>query len=93
MACLVYTSSSLLEQSTPTALAVTDLDGSVSDLSFSDQDLDSGELGGNASWQPPGTLDGRVLSYSVYLATDTAGSVKSQVDSIPVGTNIASWLT
>ena len=34
---LVYTVSSLLEQSTPSSLEVQDLDGSVSQLSFSDK--------------------------------------------------------
>lgn len=85
--CVVYTRSILLEQSTPTSLQVADLDGSVSQLSFSDQDLDILELGGDVLWQPPSLLDGRVQSYSVHLSTDAAGSIQSQISSVAVGSN------
>eukprot|EP00435_Cladocopium_sp_Y103_P001321 s3583_g1.t1 len=88
--CVVYTRSILLEQSTPTSLQVADLDGSVSQLTFSDQDLDSLELGGDVLWQPPSLLDGRVqpnIFPGVHLSTDAAGSIQSQISSVAVGSN------
>eukprot|EP00434_Breviolum_minutum_P040006 symbB.v1.2.035541.t1/scaffold4796.1/size34699/1 len=86
--CVVYTRSILLEQSTPTSLEVSDLNGSVSDLRFSDQDLDKSELGGDVFWQPPGLLDGRVQSYSLYLSFDEdGGALQSQISNVAVGTN------
>ncbi|CAE7214162.1 unnamed protein product [Symbiodinium sp. CCMP2592] len=74
--CVVYTSSTLAEQSTPAFLAVQDYDGSVSNIQFSDKDLDLSEVGGDVHWQPPSLLDGRLASYSIYLSSTTLGQTK-----------------
>ena len=50
---LVFATSRLQEQTTPAALAVFDRSSSVSQLAFTDYDLDSGEIGGNVSWTEP----------------------------------------
>ncbi|CAK9114761.1 unnamed protein product [Durusdinium trenchii] len=81
---LVYTASSLVEQSTPYALEVFDEFASVSNMSFVDLDLDLGELGGNISWSEP-LLVRRVQDYLIYLAEDAQGLGRSQVDLVPQG--------
>ncbi|CAE8611043.1 unnamed protein product [Polarella glacialis] len=83
---LVYTLSSLVEQTTPTALAILDEVASVSAISFVDRDLDPTDLGGLVSWTVP-SIPRRVETYHLYLATSEAGSARSQVASgVPVGT-------
>ena len=50
---VVYTKSALAEQTTPAALALTDVSKSVSAVSFGDLDLDANHVGGDVSWTPP----------------------------------------
>ena len=64
---LVYEKSSLAEQTTPTALNLTDVISSVSSVGFVDKDLDAGELGGTVTWMAPEELS-QVTHYVVYLA-------------------------
>ena len=47
---VVYTQSSLVEQSTPVALAFSDTNPSVSNVSFVDYDLDNFEVGGSVTY-------------------------------------------
>ncbi|CAL1130807.1 unnamed protein product [Cladocopium goreaui] len=76
---LVYTASSLVEQTTPVALEIFDEFASVSNISFVDLDLDLQQLGGNISWLEP-SLTRRVEEYLIYLAEDTMGLQRSLVD-------------
>ena len=41
------------EQTTPAALALTDVSTSVSAVAFGDLDLDANHVGGDGSWTPP----------------------------------------
>ncbi|CAE7472994.1 unnamed protein product, partial [Symbiodinium pilosum] len=50
---LVYTQSSLVEQTTPVGSAFNDSIAVVRNVSFTDLDLDSYELGGNVTWEDP----------------------------------------
>eukprot|EP00435_Cladocopium_sp_Y103_P053353 s1750_g17.t1 len=81
---LVYTASSLVEQTTPVALEIFDEFASVSNISFVDLDLDLQQLGGNISWVEP-SLTRRVEEYLIYLAEDTMGLQRSLVDRTPQG--------
>ena len=72
---VVYTKSSLAEQTTPASLDVADVAASVSMsiLSFTDQDLDGGELGGFLQWIAPADSS-QVAYYQAYAATDAVGT-------------------
>ena len=60
---------------------------SVSAASFTDQDLDLGEFGGEIAWVEPADTN-FVAYYIVYMATSASGSGKVQVGTAaPVGTN------
>ena len=84
---MVYTKSSLVQQTTPLVEAYPDSIESVASLSFTDKDLDPQEFGGLVSWSPPVGLD-RTVWYAVYTATGPAGEGRAQVGSlIPIGTN------
>ena len=72
---VVYTKSSLAEQTTPAALSLTDVISSVSGVGFVDKDLDAGELGGVVTWTAPGDV-AQVTRYVVYLSTSAAGARK-----------------
>ena len=50
---VVYTKSLLAEQSTPTALPLSDEVASVGNLKFTDYDLDTSEVGGTITWSNP----------------------------------------
>ena len=49
----VYTKSTLAEQTTPAALALTDISKSVSAVSIGDLDLDANHVRGDVPWTPP----------------------------------------
>ncbi|CAE7241165.1 unnamed protein product, partial [Symbiodinium sp. CCMP2456] len=69
---LLYASSALAEQSTPSFLRFDDLRSRVASLSFVDLDLDAGELGGTISWRA--VFDKHLIaSYNIYLATSYEG--------------------
>ncbi|CAE7663589.1 PIF1 [Symbiodinium sp. CCMP2592] len=78
---LVYTASSLAEQTTPAATAISDTSSAVEGLQFTDLDLDFEELGGEVSWTLP------LLPVSVdvllYLALNRAGSGRFLVGQVP----------
>ena len=50
---VVYTKSSLAEQTTPAALTLSDVSSSVSNVAFVDKDLDSGQLYRLVTWMAP----------------------------------------
>ncbi len=83
---VVYTKSTLAEQTTPAALALTDVSKSVSAVSFGDMDLDANHVGGDVSWTPP-EGDASIETYETYLATDAAGSGGALAASMAVDTN------
>ncbi|CAE6912196.1 unnamed protein product [Symbiodinium natans] len=84
---VIYTASTLVEQSTPTALGIFDANATVSGVDFVDDDLDPLEFGGNVTWQEPSDSD-RVQDYLLYFAEDELGSNRSRVGNVvPVGTS------
>ena len=48
----------------------------MSDLVFTDKDLDAGELGGHVTWTAPADSS-RVRDYNIYLSTTSTGHVCS----------------
>eukprot|EP00931_Biecheleriopsis_adriatica_P047846 TRINITY_DN27614_c0_g1_i1.p1 TRINITY_DN27614_c0_g1~~TRINITY_DN27614_c0_g1_i1.p1 ORF type:complete len:2694 (+),score=299.82 TRINITY_DN27614_c0_g1_i1:41-8083(+) len=75
---LVYTRSILTEQTTPFYLWISDTTADVTNLTFSDRDLDSDDLGGHVYWDRP--LDWyQVTSYFIYIAESANGSQRSQI--------------
>ena len=84
----VYSQSSLTEQSTPVAAAISDTSSPVQSVVFPDKDLDLMELGGSLTWSPPADV-AHVVAYNAYLATSAAGADKSQLGgSLALGTNV-----
>jgi len=85
----IHAKSSISEQTTPGGThLIADRDGSVLNLNFGDRDYDVGQIGGDIKWSPP--LDvAQVDTYSVYRATDAAGTGKVQIGStVASGTNM-----
>ncbi|CAJ1450024.1 unnamed protein product [Effrenium voratum] len=82
----VFARSELVESTTPNSVLVVDVSSSISNLRFTDLDLDQLELGGYATWT--GSTIG-VVGYRMYLATDASGAGRTQVGSeVPVGGNV-----
>eukprot|EP00435_Cladocopium_sp_Y103_P001705 s5007_g1.t1 len=73
---LVYSRSSLAEMTTPASVKLEDADGLVSNVTFVDQDLDAGELGGDVKWRVAGDV-AEVTRYAIFLAEDTVGTNRS----------------
>jgi hypothetical protein len=69
---VVYTKSTLAEQTTPAALA-------LSAVSFGDLDLDALQIGGGLSFTPPGNPSSLAWGWNVYIAKDSAGSGRTLV--------------
>ena len=82
-----FTMSTLAEQTTPAALALTDDSRSVSAVSLGDLDLDANYVGDGVSWTPP-EKDAGIDTYETCLATDAAGSSGALTGSMAVGTNM-----
>lgn len=74
---VVFTGSTLVEQTTPSALAIYDTDASVSNITFQDKDLDESEMGGDIFWDAPLDAD-QVTYYAVFIGPDPLGQ-RSQV--------------
>lgn len=77
---VVYTKSSLVEQTTPVGVTLSDSIRNVALVNFVDRDLDAGDLGGTIGWSPPSDAS-LVVHYSIYVAADAAGGSRSQVGS------------
>ncbi|CAE7504323.1 PIF1, partial [Symbiodinium sp. KB8] len=85
----LYTRSYLAEQTTPVALEFIDDAIEVENITFTDEDLDPSELGGQVAWEPP-NFTATVTHFIVYLTTDVLGTNRTKVGSeIPLGTNVA----
>eukprot|EP00435_Cladocopium_sp_Y103_P030581 s2781_g7.t1 len=80
---LYYARSLLQEQSTPVGTLVFDRSSSVSQVAFTDYDLDLAEIGGNVSWVEPLDLD---EAYHLYLG---GGAAPVLVTEVPRGTTEA----
>ncbi|CAE7297577.1 PIF1, partial [Symbiodinium necroappetens] len=89
---VIFTRSSLVEQTTPAFINISDADWNVPEVSFFDMDLDGGDFGGQVSWLPPAEVV-LVAHYSVYLAANASGDLRSQIgQDIPKGTNYVDLL-
>jgi hypothetical protein len=91
---VVYTLTSLVEQTTPAYHVIFDAYASVSDITFIDKDMDPERLGGMVRWTPPAaTAPDRVVVYKVYLSTSPVGAERLQViDDVDLGTEVRSNL-
>ncbi|CAJ1427338.1 unnamed protein product, partial [Effrenium voratum] len=78
---VVYTRSALVEQTTPDAVQLSDVQVTVENLEFVDQDLDAWELGGNATWW---ANDSAVVGYKVYLSNSSSGLARQPVGNLLV---------
>ncbi|CAK9005928.1 unnamed protein product [Durusdinium trenchii] len=77
---LVYTQSSLVEQTGNAAIGIFDIEARVDSVSFTDLDLDPLEIGGIVTWNEPFDTS-QVAFYDVYLGLSDAGENRSQVES------------
>ncbi len=84
---VVYTKSTLAEQTTPEGLALTDVSKNVSAVSFGDPDMDTNHGGSDASRTPP-VSDANIRTYESCLATDAASSGRTLAGSMTVGTYV-----
>ena len=64
---VIYTRSSLVEQTTPAFLPVVDTEATVSGILFPDYDLDLTDVGGVVSWTAPQDTS-QVTYYVIYMA-------------------------
>lgn len=87
---VVYTISSLAEQTTPAALLIEDSNSSVIGLSFIDRDLDSLQVGGLISFQAPSDV-AQVKFYLASSSSSGSGGIKVG-DTVNVGTNEIDFL-
>ncbi|CAK9114834.1 unnamed protein product [Durusdinium trenchii] len=84
---VIYTSSSLVEQTTPVSHAIYDYAASVTNITYQGKDLDFHELGGQIAWAEPSLME-RVEGYRVYLSVGFDGFGRSQVGTdVPAGSN------
>ena len=75
---VVYTQSSLVEQTTPASFVFNDIESRVTNITFSDHDLEFDGIGGVVSWAEP--FDARqVTHYILYMAVDGNGTNRSYV--------------
>eukprot|EP00435_Cladocopium_sp_Y103_P051024 s1750_g15.t1 len=65
---LIYTASSLVEQTTPVAAELSDTLAVIGNATFPDFDLDATDLGGTLSWEPPERDLSKVSHYMIYMA-------------------------
>ncbi|CAE7228438.1 unnamed protein product [Symbiodinium natans] len=81
----VFTKSTLFEQSTPVGLKVSDTAPQITNIQFSDQDLDVDEIGGNLTWTQPANWS-VVTHYYIYFAKEerlVAHAVQSPQSQFP----------
>jgi hypothetical protein len=79
---LVYTESTLTEQSTPVSFSLYDMVAYSSNLTFPDLDLDETEIGGTLGWTAPGDPQ-EVTDYVIYLAKSPLGFNRSYFGTVP----------
>ena len=85
---VVYTKSTLFEQTTPAFMSFTEVTDTyrVTDVLFIDDDPDPADLAGDVQWVPPAVNDS-ITQFNIYLAEDEGGTNRQQLASIPLGTN------
>ncbi|CAE7213789.1 unnamed protein product, partial [Symbiodinium pilosum] len=81
---VVYTKSTLVEQTTPTAHSLFDTSALARNLDFLDIDVDRGELAGNLTWDPPSD-ELHVVRYNVYLSENAYGLGRHYLGNVTVG--------
>ena len=82
---VVYTKSSLVEQTTPVPFLLHDIESSVTNITFPDHDLDFDGIGGVVAWFEPSNtfLPGepsdlsQVTHYTLYMSYDAYGASRS----------------
>ena len=86
---LVFTKSTLAQQTTPVALAIVDVAATAKGLGFVDLDLDADELGGLVVWNGIEGDGLQVVSYNLYLAESAAaGATRTSIGAdVAAGTN------
>eukprot|EP00435_Cladocopium_sp_Y103_P028691 s1118_g7.t1 len=86
---VVYSRSSSMTQSTPSAVNVTDLDESVSNVRFEDYDLDPLDIGGGVNWTPPEPLEAtkfysdQTFEYRSIIAEVNVGEKHYEISAAP----------
>ncbi|CAL1135154.1 unnamed protein product, partial [Cladocopium goreaui] len=83
---LVYSSSSLAEQSTPATVLIEDHNATVGTISFVGTDLNMDVVNGSLVWQEPADLH-CLETFVVYIAADAFGTGRSLLGESPVGSN------
>ncbi|CAK9114759.1 unnamed protein product [Durusdinium trenchii] len=78
----IFSRSSLVEQTTPTMHLFDDMIASVSNIRFTDQDLDDEEIGGRILWTHPSLMQ-RVYTYRLYLSSTDYGLQRSLIAELP----------
>jgi len=73
---VVYTRSTLVEQTTPMGHLLFDTSALARNLDFLDIDVDRNELGGNLTWDPP-TDPLHVVEYVIYMGENAHGKERS----------------
>ncbi|CAE7268472.1 unnamed protein product, partial [Symbiodinium necroappetens] len=81
---VVYTRSTLAEQTTPAGYHFVDKSSPVLNVSFFDYDLDETDLYGDLLWEAPDDEE-QVLEYYVYMAENSTGKERSLVGIAPRG--------
>ena len=83
---LVYSASSLVEQTTPSALQISEQNATVGSMSFVGTDLNMDTVNGSLVWAAPAELF-CLEHFVVYIASDPSGSGRSKLGEAPVGQN------
>eukprot|EP00928_Gymnodinium_smaydae_P001477 TRINITY_DN10542_c2_g1_i1.p1 TRINITY_DN10542_c2_g1~~TRINITY_DN10542_c2_g1_i1.p1 ORF type:complete len:3412 (-),score=718.22 TRINITY_DN10542_c2_g1_i1:80-9991(-) len=83
---VIYTRSSLLEQTTPVPFALVDEFATVSNIGFFDYDLDRGELLGPLEFSEPKDVS-EVVRYIVYMAENATGAGRLFYENVTEGFN------
>jgi hypothetical protein len=81
---VVYTQSSLVEQTTPASFTILDRESRASNITFPDHDLDFDDIGGLLFWIEPDDIS-QVTHYVAYLAEAANGTNRSYFDNSTVG--------
>lgn len=83
---LVYSASSLVEQTTASVALISDKNSSVGGISFVGTDLNMDVVNGSLLWEAPSELY-CLEHFVVYIASDPSGSGRSKLGEAPAGQN------
>lgn len=82
---VVYTRSTLVEQSTPVSHVLFDTSALPRNLDFLDIDVDRNEMGGNLTWEAPSDPT-HVVEYVIYLGENAYGKDRSLLGNVSEST-------